>query len=255
MIKVLLNGCLGAMGLVISELVEKVNDMEIVAGIDRKCKEADFTSKYTYAVYESPSDVKEEADVCIDFSSALAVDGILDYCTKKKLPLVLCTTGLSNEQLENVKKASETIAILRSANMSIGVNLLLKLVAQATKALENKGFDIEIVEKHHNRKLDAPSGTALALADAANEAAGNTYEYNFSRSERREKRPATEIGISSVRGGSIVGEHDVIFAGEDEVITLSHSAYSRSIFAKGAVEAAKFLYNKKAGIYSMFDVL
>ena len=255
MIKVLLNGCLGAMGLVISELVEKVNDMEIVAGIDRKCKEADFTPKYTYAVYESPLDVKEEADVCIDFSSALAVDGILDYCTKKKLPLVLCTTGLSNEQLKNVKKSSETIAILRSANMSIGVNLLLKLVAQATKALENKGFDIEIVEKHHNRKLDAPSGTALALADAVNEAAEGSYDYIFSRSERREKRPATEIGISSVRGGSIVGEHDVIFAGEDEVITLSHSAYSRSIFAKGAVEAAKFLYNKKAGIYSMFDVL
>ena len=255
MIKVLLNGCLGAMGLVISELVEKVNDIEIVAGIDRKCKEADFTPKYTYAVYESPSDVKEEADVCIDFSSALAVDGILDYCTKKKLPLVLCTTGLSNEQLENVKKYSETIAILRSANMSIGVNLLLKLVAQATKALENKGFDIEIVEKHHNRKLDAPSGTALALADAVNEAAESSYDYIFSRSERREKRPTTEIGISSVRGGSIVGEHDVIFAGEDEVITLSHSAYSRSIFAKGAVEAAKFLYNKKAGVYSMFDVL
>ena len=255
MIKVLLNGCLGAMGLVISELVEKVNDMEIVAGIDRKCKEADFTPKYTYAVYESPSDVKEEADVCIDFSSALAVDGILDYCTKKKLPLVLCTTGLSNEQLENVKKSSETIAILRSANMSIGVNLLLKLAAQATKALEDKGFDIEIVEKHHNRKLDAPSGTALALADAVNEATEGSYDYIFSRSERREKRPATEIGISSVRGGSIVGEHDVIFAGEDEVITLSHSAYSRSIFAKGAVEAAKFLYNKKAGVYSMFDVL
>ena len=229
--------------------------MEIVAGIDRKCKEADFTSKYTYAVYESPSDVKEEADVCIDFSSALAVDGILDYCTKKKLPLVLCTTGLSNEQLENVKKYSETIAILRSANMSIGVNLLLKLVAQATKALEDKGFDIEIVEKHHNRKLDAPSGTALALADAVNEAAEGSYDYIFSRSERREKRPVSEIGIASVRGGSIVGEHDVIFAGEDEVITLSHSAYSRSIFAKGAVEAAKFLYNKKAGVYSMFDVL
>lgn len=255
MIKVLLNGCLGAMGLVISELVEKVNNIEIVAGIDRKCKEADFNPKYTYAVYESPSDVKEEADVCIDFSSALAVDGILDYCTKKKLPLVLCTTGLSNEQLENVKKSSETIAILRSANMSIGVNLLLKLAAQATKALEDKGFDIEIVEKHHNRKLDAPSGTALALADAVNEAAEGSYDYIFSRSERREKRPVTEIGISSVRGGSIVGEHDVIFAGEDEVITLSHSAYSRSIFAKGAVEAAKFLYNKKAGIYSMFDVL
>ena len=255
MIKVLLNGCLGAMGLVISELVEKTDDIEIVAGIDRKCKEADFTPKYTYAVYESPSDVKEEADVCIDFSSALAVDGILDYCTKKKLPLVLCTTGLSNEQLENVKKSSETIAILRSANMSIGVNLLLKLAAQATKALEDKGFDIEIVEKHHNRKLDAPSGTALALADAVNEAAEGSYDYIFSRSERREKRPVTEIGIASVRGGSIVGEHDVIFAGEDEVITLSHSAYSRSIFAKGAVEAAKFLYNKKAGIYSMFDVL
>ena len=255
MIKVLLNGCLGAMGLVISELVEKVNDIEIVAGIDRKCKEADFNPKYTYAVYESPSDVKEEADVCIDFSSALAIDGILDYCTKKKLPLVLCTTGLSNEQLENVKKSSETIAILRSANMSIGVNLLLKLAAQATKALEDKGFDIEIVEKHHNRKLDAPSGTALALADAVNEAAEDFYDYIFSRSERREKRPENEIGISSVRGGSIVGEHDVIFAGEDEVITLSHSAYSRNIFAKGAVEAAKFLYNKPAGMYSMFDVL
>lgn len=255
MIKVLLNGCLGAMGLVISELIQNVTDMQIVAGIDRRCKEADFKPKYEYKVYENPFDVKEEADVCIDFSSASAVEGILKYCSDKKLPLVLCTTGLSEDQLLHVKKISASVAILRSANMSIGVNLLLKLVAQATKALENKNFDIEIVEKHHNRKLDAPSGTALALADAANDASDIAFEYNFSRADRRAKRQVNEIGISAVRGGSIVGEHDVIFAGEDEVITLSHNAYSRGIFAKGAVEAARFLYDKPAGMYSMFDVL
>ena len=191
----------------------------------------------------------------IDFSAAAAWDDMLDYCVEKNLPCVLCTTGLSEAQLEKIEKASERIAVLRSANMSLGINLLLKLLKGAAAALAPAGFDMEIVERHHNQKLDAPSGTALALADSLNEELGNRYTYVYDRSIRREKRPEKEIGISAVRGGSIVGEHEIIFAGMDEVITFSHTAYSRAVFGKGAVQAAKYLAGKPAGKYNMGDVI
>ena len=191
----------------------------------------------------------------IDFSHAGAVDELLDYCVKKSLPVVLCTTGLSDEQLKKVDECSEKIAVLKSANMSMGINLLLKLLKDAAKVLAPAGYDIELVEKHHNQKLDAPSGTALALADSINEAMGNEYEYVYDRSQVRKKRDAKEIGISAVRAGTIVGEHEVIFAGTDEVIEFKHTAYSRSVFAKGAVEAGKFLAGQPAGMYDMGDVI
>lgn len=208
-----------------------------------------------YPVFPSLDQCSVEADVIVDFASPKAVDGLLAYSCKKQVPVVLCTTGLSKEQLAAVEKASQVTAILRSANMSLGVNLLLKLVSDAARVLAGSGFDMEIVEKHHNQKVDAPSGTALALADSMNQAMDGQYAYTCDRSTRREKRNPKEIGISSVRGGSIVGEHDVIFAGRDEVLTLSHTAYSKAIFAKGALEAAKFLAGKKPGMYSMTDVV
>ena len=195
------------------------------------------------------------ADVIIDFSAAPAIDGLLDYCVAKQIPCVLCTTGLSKEQLDKVEEASKKVAILRSANMYLGINMLLKILKEATEILAPAGFDIEIVEKHHNQKVDAPSGTALALGDAINEVLDNEYEYVYDRSNRREKRPKKEIGFSSVRGGTIVGDHDVIFAGADEVITFSHSSYSKAVFGKGAIQAAKFLKGKPAGLYNMSDVI
>ncbi len=196
-----------------------------------------------------------EADVVIDFSNASAVDHLLDYCAKKKLPVVLCTTGLSEEQLRKVEETAEQTAVLKSANMSLGINLLLKLLQNAAKVLGPAGFDIELVERHHNQKVDAPSGTALALADSVNEALDNQYTYVFDRSQVRQKRGEKEIGISAVRGGTIVGDHEVIFAGADEVIEFKHTAYSKAVFGKGAVEAAKFLAGKKAGKYDMSDVI
>ena len=208
-----------------------------------------------YPVFPSLDQCSVEADVIVDFASPKAVDGLLAYSCREQVPVVLCTTGLSGEQLAAVEKASQVTAILRSANMSLGVNLLLKLVSDAARVLAGSGFDMEIVEKHHNQKVDAPSGTALALADSMNQAMDGQYAYTCDRSTRREKRNPKEIGISSVRGGSIVGEHDVIFAGRDEVLTLSHTAYSKAIFAKGALEAAKFLAGKKPGMYSMTDVV
>ena len=195
------------------------------------------------------------ADAVIDFSAAPAVDGLIEYCGEKQVPCVLCTTGLSEEQLAKVKEASGKVAILKSANMSLGINMLLKLLKDATNILAPAGFDIEIVEKHHNQKVDAPSGTALALADSINEELDNDYNYVYDRSQVREKRTQKEIGISAVRGGTIVGEHDVIFAGADEVITFSHRAYSKAVFGKGAIQAAKFLAGKPAGMYDMSDVI
>ena len=184
-----------------------------------------------------------------------AVDALLEYSIEKKIPVVLCTTGLSEEQLEKVCVASKEVAVLKSANMSLGVNMLLKLLKDAAKTLAPAGFDIEIVEKHHNLKVDAPSGTALALADSINDAMDNEYEYVFDRSKERKAREKKEMGISAVRGGSIVGEHEVIFAGMDEVVEFKHTAYSKAIFAKGAVSAAKFLAGKTAGMYDMSDVI
>ena len=184
-----------------------------------------------------------------------AADGLLDFCREKRIPLVLCSTGLSEEQLEKVRDVSKDVAILKSANMSVGINALIKVLKEVSPLFAEAGFDIEIVEKHHNQKLDAPSGTAIALADSINESLDEAYEYTYDRSQRREKRRRQEIGISAVRGGTIVGDHDVIFAGHDEVVTLSHRAYSRAIFGKGAIEAAKYLSGKGPGLYDMSDVL
>ncbi len=250
MTKVIMHGCNGKMGQMITGLIAADDEIEIVAGVD-----AFETGNNTYPVFKSIGLCDIGADVVIDFSNAQAIDGLLDYCVEKKLPCVLCTTGLSEAQLQKVEEAGEKTAILKSANMSLGINLLLKLLKEAAGILAPAGFDIEIVEKHHNKKVDAPSGTALALADSINEELDNAYEYIYDRSGRREKRPVKEIGLSAVRGGTIVGEHDVIFAGADEVITFSHTAYSKAVFGKGAIQAAKFLAGKPAGKYDMSDVV
>lgn len=250
MIRVIMHGCNGKMGRVISGLVAEDADLEMAAGIDPV-----DDGHNSYPVFTDISDCDIEADVLIDFSTAAVTDKLLEYCVDKKLPCVLCTTGLSEAQLAKVAEASGQIAILKSANMSLGINLLLKMLKEAAGVLAPAGFDIEIVEKHHNQKVDAPSGTALALADSINEEFDNTYEYVYDRSTRREKRSQKEIGISAVRGGTIVGDHDVIFAGADEVITFSHTAYSKAVFAKGAVQAAKFLAGKPAGMYDMSHVI
>lgn len=250
MTKILLHGCNGRMGRMITELVRNDAEAEIVAGVDSYTGVAN-----DYPVYDSIEKCDLDADVVIDFSNAGAVDALLDHCVEKKVPVVLCTTGLSEAQLAKVQEASGKTAILKSANMSMGINLLLKLLKDAAKVLGNAGYDIELVERHHNQKLDAPSGTALALADSVNEALNGEYHYVYDRSQVRQKRDEKEIGISAVRGGTIVGEHEVIFAGTDEVIEFKHSAYSRNVFAKGAVEAAKFLAGKEPGMYDMSDVI
>lgn len=250
MIKVLMHGCNGKMGQVVSRMVDETEGMELAAGVDR------FLGRENpYPVFESVEACDVPVDVVIDFSNAAAVDGLLDYCVNRRLPVVLCTTGLSEAQLEKVEKAAEQIAVLKSANMSMGINLLMKLLKDAAKVLAPAGYDIELVERHHNQKVDAPSGTALALADSVNEALDHEYTYVYDRSQYRKKREEKEIGISAVRGGTIVGEHEVIFAGMDEVIEFKHTAYSRSVFGKGAVEAAKFLAGKTAGMYDMSDVI
>ncbi|MGN0324673.1 MAG: 4-hydroxy-tetrahydrodipicolinate reductase [Lachnospiraceae bacterium] len=250
MTKVIMHGCNGKMGQVITNLLAQDPEAEIVAGID-----VSQHISNSYPVFSSLKECTVEADVIIDFASAKAVDELLNFCEEKQMPVVLCTTGLSEEQLKRVREASTKTAVLKSANMSLGINMLLKLLKEAASVLAPAGFDIEIVEKHHNQKVDAPSGTALALADSINDELNNEYEYVFDRSQVRQKRDAKEIGISAVRGGTIVGDHDVIFAGTDEVITFSHTAYSKSIFAKGAIQAAKFLAGKPAGMYDMSDVI
>ena len=250
MTRAIMNGCNGKMGQCITGICAQDEDIEIVAGIDTY-----DGIKNDYPVFASLKECTVDADVIIDFSNAKAVDALLAYGVEKQIPIVLCTTGLSEQQLADVEKAYEKVAILKSANMSLGINTLMELLKKAAQVFAPAGFDMEIVEKHHNQKLDAPSGTAIALADSMNGAMGDSYEYVYDRSGKREKRSPKEIGISAVRGGSIVGEHDVIFAGRDEVVTFSHTAYSKAIFAKGALEAAKFLAGKKPGMYSMTDVV
>lgn len=250
MVKMIMHGCNGKMGQVITKIVKEDANAEIVAGIDKY-----MGIQNDYPVFESIDKCDVEADVVIDFSNAAAVDGLLDYCVEKQVPVVLCTTGLSEEQLGKVQEASKKIAVLKSANMSLGVNMLLKLLQDATKILAPAGFDIEIVERHHNQKVDAPSGTALAMADSINSVLNDEYTYTYDRSQVRQKRDKKEIGISAVRGGTIVGEHEVIYAGEDEVIEFKHTAHSKAVFAKGAVEAGKFLKGKGAGLYDMKDVI
>lgn len=250
MVKIIMHGCNGKMGQVITGIVASDPDAEIVAGID-----VVDNRDNGYPVFTDIDACDVEADVIIDFAAAVAVDKLLDYGVRTQTPIVLCTTGLSDEQLAKVKECSANVAILKSANMSLGINTLMKLLKDAAKVFSPAGYDIEIVEKHHNQKVDAPSGTALALADSINEACNEQYEYVYDRSQVRKKRDKKELGISAVRGGTIVGEHEVIFAGIDEVIEFKHTAYSKSVFAKGAVEAGKFLKGKPAGMYDMADVI
>ena len=250
MIRVLMHGCNGKMGRMITDLIRDDERMEIVAGVDM------YTGvDNAYPVFENIEECNVKSDVVIDFSNSAAVDGLLDYCVNNEIPVVLCTTGLSEEQLKRVKEASEKTAVLKSANMSLGINLLMKVLKEASGVLAKAGYDIELVERHHNQKVDAPSGTAIALADSINEALDNEYTYVYDRSSVRQKRDPKEIGISAVRGGTIVGDHEVIFAGLDEVVEFKHRAYSRSVFGKGAVEAAAYLAGKKPGMYGMDDVI
>lgn len=246
----MMHGCNGVMGQVISKIVEETEGAVMACGVDRV-----DDGHNDYPVFTDINACDVEVDAIIDFSAAPAVDGLLDFAVERQIPVVLCTTGLSDEQLERVHEASKKTAVLRSANMSLGVNTLFKVLKSMTKLLADAGFDIDIVEKHHRRKLDAPSGTAIALAEAVNEPLNNEYEFVYDRSQRREQRPKKEIGISAVRGGTIVGEHEIIFAGQDEVIELKHTAYSRAIFGKGAVSAALYLVGKEAGMYDMSDVI
>lgn len=250
MVKIIMHGCNGKMGQVITDMVKNDDTAEIVAGID-----VVDNRDNGYPVFTDIDACDVPADVIIDFAAAVAVDKLLDYSVKHKIPVVLCTTGLSEAQIAKVEEASRKVAVLRSANMSLGINTLMKLLKEAANIFAPAGYDIEIVEKHHNQKVDAPSGTAIALADSINEARNNEYKYVYDRSQVRKKRDKKELGISAVRGGTIVGEHEVIFAGVDEVIEFKHTAYSKSVFAKGAVEAGKYLAGKSAGLYNMSDVI
>jgi 4-hydroxy-tetrahydrodipicolinate reductase len=250
MTNIILRGCNGKMGQVITEIVEADEDTIIVAGID-----ISLNRNNKYPVYQSFTQCSVKADVIIDFSSPKILNEMLEFATANSVGIVLCTTGFSKEDLSLIEETSKEIPILRSANMSMGINLITKLIQEAAKVLSTAGFDIEIVEKHHNKKVDAPSGTALALADAMNEVLNNEYEYKYDRSAERAMRNKKEIGFSAVRGGTIVGEHEIIFAGTDEVIEIKHTAYSKAIFGKGAVQAAKYLPGKPAGMYQMSDVI
>ncbi len=250
MTKLIMHGCNGKMGQVITALVDENTETTMVAGIDP------YTGiNNDYPVFTTADRCNVKGDVIIDFSNAAAVDAVIDQAVTSQTPLVVCTTGLSEEQIAHLKSSSEKVAILFSANMSLGVNLLISLAQKATAILTDANFDIEIVEKHHNQKIDAPSGTAIAIADGINEVLDNSYSYQYDRSKDRVKRPKKEIGLHAIRGGTIVGEHDIIFAGEDEIIQLSHRAMSKKIFAVGAINAAKFLKGKPAGLYSMADLM
>jgi len=249
MTRVLLSGCNGRMGQTISRLAAMEDDIEIVAGYD-----INDSIKNTYPVYTDLFRCNEDIDVIIDFSNPAGLGKLLDYAVSRKIAVVIATTGFSDEQKALMEDASKQIPVFTSANMSLGVNLLIDLVKKATKLLY-KNFDIEIIEKHHNQKLDAPSGTALAIADSINSVLDSQYEYSYDRHTKREKRKKSEIGIHAVRGGTIVGEHTVIFAGNDEIIEITHKAMSRDIFGVGALRAARFVHNKKPGLYHMNNLI
>lgn len=249
MIQVLLCGANGKMGHVIASCAEQRNNIKIVAGIDVN------TNVYAdFPIYSSLDEFDGKADVIVDFTHPSLLDSLLAYAKRTKTPLVAATTGYSEEQTTAIRNAAEEIAVFFTFNMSLGVNLMLDLAKKAASVL-GEGFDIEIVEKHHNQKLDAPSGTALMLANAINEASGDRYYYEYDRHSKRQKRNKSEIGIHAVRGGTIVGEHEVIFAGRDELLTISHSARSKEIFANGAISAAVYLAGKAPGLYDMSDLV
>lgn len=250
MFKIALSGCNGRMGRVITEIAAKREDMKIVAGFDINAqKKADFP------VFSDPFEFTGTCDAIIDFSNASSTEHLLAFCEKHKTPIVICTTGHSAEQLQKIRAASASFPIFRSGNMSLGINLMMDLLRKSAAVLGD-GFDVEVIEKHHNQKLDAPSGTALMLADAVRDALPYEAEYVYDRHERREKRPAHEIGISAIRGGTIVGEHSVLFCGRDEIIEIRHTALSREVFAVGAVDAAAFMAGcTQPGLYDMSDVI
>lgn len=248
MIKAILCGASGKMGGFVSAAAEADGEIKIVAGVDK------INNGENFPIFSSFADINVNADVIIDFSNPALLDSLINYAVCSNTPAVIATTGYSDTQIEKIKAAAEKVPIFFSFNMSLGVNLIASLAKKAAQILGN-GFDIEIIEKHHNQKLDAPSGTAIMLANTVNSVFGDTLNYEYDRHSVRRKRPNNEIGIHSVRGGTIVGEHDVIFAGHDEVITISHSAQSKEVFAVGAVRAAKFLCGKKAGLYDMSSIM
>ncbi len=242
-------GASGHMGRVIADIIANRDDCTTSAGIDK------ITAQYAdFPIVESPDKLPSKPDVIIDFSHPSTLDGLLGYCLDNGVPLVIATTGYTQEQIAQIKKAAESIPVFFTFNMSLGINLLAELAKKAASVLEGQ-FDIEIVEKHHNQKLDAPSGTAIMLADAINDTLNEKCSYVYDRHSVRAKRSKTEIGMHSVRGGTIVGEHEIIFAGRDEVISLKHEAHSKSVFAVGSVNAAIFLSRKNAGLYAMNDML
>lgn len=248
MTNIILCGCNGKMGQVITKEVDLRDDCKIVCGVDQNDK-AD-----TYPVYKTFDEIKEQGDVIIDFSNPAVLENLLSYAQAHSVPAVMCTTGYSKEQVELVKKASEKTAIFYSGNMSLGINLIIELSKKAAMVFGDD-FDVEIIEKHHNQKLDAPSGTALMIADGISSVMKNEPQYVFDRHTYRKKRSKNEIGIHSVRGGTIVGEHEVIFAGHDEVLTLTHQAQSKEVFAIGSINAAVYMKGKKSGMYNMSDLL
>lgn len=249
MINIALFGCNGKMGQVIASLLSEDNDARVSFGFDINTE-----TRNSFPVYDKIENIKEKADVVIDFSHPASLPAIIAYCKENKTPAVIATTGLSNDQISDIDELSREVAVFRSANMSLGINLLINLVKKAAVLLEGK-FDIEIIEKHHNQKIDAPSGTALMIADAMTDVLTDKPEYVYDRHSVRKKRSGTEIGIHAIRGGTIVGEHDVIFAGNDEIIEISHTAMSKEIFAEGSIKAAKFLFGKKPGMYDMQQLI
>lgn len=247
MTDIILNGCNGKMGAAVTKAVLERDDCRIVAGVDL------YGDNVNYKVYRSFSDVDVKGDVIIDFSNPSVLDSMLAYATDNKTPLVICTTGFSEAQVELIKKASDDVAVFYSGNMSLGINLIIELSKKAASVFSNN-YDVEIIEKHHNQKIDAPSGTALMIADAISEVLPDS-QYVYDRHSYRQKRSKNEIGIHAVRGGTIVGEHEVIFAGHDEILSLKHQALSKEVFAVGAVNAAVYLKNKQSGMYDMGDLL
>ena len=249
MTNIVICGANGHMGKVIADVISNRDDCKTIAGIDK------VTAQYAdFPIFENVAELPEKPDVIIDFSHPSTLDGLLDYCRSNGTALVVATTGYNEEQTAKIKKAAEQIPLFFTFNMSLGVNLLADLARRATKILGDQ-FDIEIIEKHHNQKLDAPSGTAIMLADAINGELDNRCSYTYDRHSVRAKRGRNEIGMHSVRGGTIVGEHEIIFAGRDEVVSLKHEAHSKSVFAVGSVNAAVFLKDKPAGLYAMDDLL
>lgn len=247
MVRILLSGCCGKMGKTITEKVNNFPNLTIAAGVDRNA------SSTAYPVYKIIKDCTTDADVILDFSRPDALDSLLEYAKEKNMPLILCTTGFSPEELEKIRLAAGEIPVFRSANMSIGINVINNMLKKVS-ALLYDNFDIEIIEKHHNQKVDAPSGTALLLADTIKDALPEETIYVHGR-EGISKRNHREIGIHAIRGGSIVGEHEVIFAGEGELIEFKHTALSRDVFAIGALKACEFMYGKDKGFYNMDDVI